>query len=95
MWCGNDPAKNQTKKPMTINQAIEQAAQYFASAGDFFPSHCDVRCLINDMTQDNQRIARDGYNQDLAFKRVRNILKSIRLASPILKRTQLASFFQQ
>jgi hypothetical protein len=91
----DNPRKTKPKKTMTIKTAIEQAAHHFASAGDFFPSHCDVRCLINDMTQDNQRIARDGYNQDLAFKRVRNILKSIRLASQILKRTQLASFCQQ
>jgi hypothetical protein len=61
---------------MTITQAIEQAAQYFASVGEFSPSHCDVRCTINDLTQDNARISRDGYNQDLAFKRVRNILKA-------------------
>jgi len=60
---------------MTITQAIEQAAQYFASVGEFFPSHCDVRCMINDLTQDNARISREGYNQNLAFKRVRNILK--------------------
>jgi hypothetical protein len=61
---------------MTIKQAIEQAAQYFASVGEFFPSHCDVRCMINDLTQDNARISLEGYNQDLAFKRVRNILKA-------------------
>ena len=61
---------------MTIKQAIEQTAQYFASIGEFSPSHCDVRCTINDLTRDNARIAKDGYNQDLAFKRVRNILKA-------------------
>jgi hypothetical protein len=61
---------------MTIKQAIEQAAQYFASVGEFFPSHCDVRCTINDLTRDNARISRDGYDQNLAFKRVRNILKA-------------------
>ena len=61
---------------MNISNAIEYAAQHFASIGEFYPSHCDVRCLINDMTQDNPRIMRDGYDQDRAFTRVRNILKN-------------------
>lgn len=59
---------------MTIKDAIQQAAQYFASVGDFSPSHCDVRCMINDLTRDNPRIMREGYNQDLAHKRVCNLL---------------------
>jgi hypothetical protein len=61
---------------MTIKEAIQQTAQYFASVGEFSPSHCDVRCMINDLTQDNARIVREGYNQDLAFTRVCNLLKS-------------------
>ena len=61
---------------MTIKYAIQQTAQYFASVGEFSPSHCDVRCMINDLTQDNSRIAREGYNQDVAFARVRNLLKT-------------------
>lgn len=61
---------------MNLTNAIECTAQYFASIGEFNPSHCDVRCLINDMTQDNQRIVREGYDQDRAFSRVRNILKN-------------------
>jgi hypothetical protein len=59
---------------MTIKEAIQEAARYFASVGDFSPSHCDVRCMINDLTQDNPRIVREGYNQDLAHKRVCNLL---------------------
>ena len=59
---------------MTIKDAIQQTAQHFASIGDFSPSHCDVRCFINDLTQDNARIAREGYNQELAHKRVCNLL---------------------
>ena len=59
---------------MTIKDAIQQTAQYFASVGEFSPSHCDVRCMINDLTQDNARIVREGYNQDLAHKRVCNLL---------------------
>lgn len=61
---------------MKLSNAIEHAAQYFASIGEFYPSHCDVRCLINVITQDNPRIVRDGYDQDRAFSRVRNILKN-------------------
>lgn len=65
---------------MNISTAIQHAAQHFASIGEFSPSHCDVRCLINDLTQDNPRIMRDGYNQDHAFVRVRNILKNPAIA---------------
>lgn len=61
---------------MNISTAIQLAAQHFASIGEFSPSHCDVRCLINDLTQDNPRIVRDGYNQDRALAKVRNILES-------------------
>ena len=61
---------------MNIKDAIQQTAQHFASIGEFSPSHCDVRCFINDLTQDNARIVREGYNQDAAFARVRNLLKT-------------------
>lgn len=61
---------------MTIKDAIQQTAQHFASVGDFSPSHCDVRCMINDLTQYNARIVREGYNQDVAFARVCNLLKA-------------------
>lgn len=67
---------------MNITNAIEYAAQYFASIGEFYPSHCDVRCLINDLTCDNPRIVRDGYDQDRAFYRVRNILKNAAIVQP-------------
>lgn len=67
---------------MNISNAIEHAAQYFASIGEFYPSHCDVRCLINDITQDKPRIVREGYNQDRAFSRVRNILKNATIIQP-------------
>ena len=61
---------------MKLSNAIEYAAQYFASVGEFYPSHCDVRCTINDLTRENPRIMRHGYDQDRAFARVRNILKN-------------------
>jgi hypothetical protein len=61
---------------ITIKDAIQEAARYFASLGEFSPSHCDVRCMINDLTQDNPRIVREGYNQDAAFARVCNLLKT-------------------
>jgi len=59
---------------MKTTEAIQETARYFASVGEFSPSHCDVRCMINDLTQDNPRIVREGYNQDLAHKRVCNLL---------------------
>jgi hypothetical protein len=61
---------------MTLKEAIQEAARYFAGVGEFSPTHCDIRCMINDLTQDNARIVREGYNQDLAFARVCNLLKS-------------------
>jgi hypothetical protein len=61
---------------MTIKDAIQQTAQHFASVGDFSPSHCDVRCMINDLTQENPLIVREGYSQELAHKRVCNLLKA-------------------
>jgi hypothetical protein len=63
----------------TITEAICEAARYFAGEKAFSPSHCDVRCLINDLTQENPRILRDGYNQNMAHKRVCNILKATAL----------------
>ena len=64
------------KTYMTIRDAIQEAARHFASRGEFSPSHCDVRCFINDLTHVNPRIVREGYNQDLAHKRVCNLLKA-------------------
>lgn len=61
---------------MNMTDAIQQTAQHFASVGEFSPSHCDVRCMINDLTQENPRIVREGYNQDVAFARVCNLLKT-------------------
>lgn len=66
---------------MNINQAIETAAQMFAQSGEFSPSHCDVRCAINDLTQENPRIVREGYSQDRAFQRVRAILRNAAIVS--------------
>jgi hypothetical protein len=61
---------------MKINDAIQETARHFASVGEFSPSHCDVRCMINDLTHENPRIVREGYNQDVAFARVCNLLKT-------------------
>ena len=59
---------------MNVIQAIEAAIEHFRESGNLTPSHCDVRCLINDLTADNQRIYRRGYDQDRAFRIVRNRL---------------------
>lgn len=67
-------AQIENRMKMTIRDAIQEAARYFASKEEFSPSHCDVRCFINDLTQENPRIVREGYNQNLAHKRVCNLL---------------------
>ena len=61
---------------MNTIEAIQETARHFASIGEFSPTRCDVRCMINDLTQDNPRIVREGYNQDAAFARVCNLLKT-------------------
>lgn len=57
---------------MNVTQAIYHVAQRY-QRGDK-PSHCDVRCQINDLVADNERISRNGYDQDRAFMRVRRAL---------------------
>ena len=59
---------------MNVTEAIEFAADAFRSAGNLSPSHCDVRCTINDLTRDNPRIYRQGYDQTRAWQRVRQML---------------------
>lgn len=63
---------------MNVNEAIIATVQHFKDLGNFTPSHCDVRCMINDLTQDNARIVEYGYSQDRAFKRVRSALATLR-----------------
>ena len=55
-----------------LENEIETAAEIFAERGERSPSLCDVRCLINDLTAENN--PRWFYNQEKAFRRVRRIL---------------------
>jgi hypothetical protein len=63
---------------MNLQQAKIEAARHFASRGEFSPSHCDVRCAVNDLTADNPGICARGYNQDRAFRDVRRMLATAR-----------------
>lgn len=56
----------------TLDNAIAISAEIFAQRGERAPSHCDIRCLINDLTAENG--PRWSYNQDKAFRRVRRLL---------------------
>lgn len=55
---------------MNVNEAIDRAALHFYMDGNLHPSHCDVRCMINDLTADNPGICAKGYNQDRAHRDV-------------------------
>lgn len=57
---------------MNVTQSIETVVQSSLHARKFSPTHCDVRCAINDLTRDNPRIVKYGYDQDRAFRVVRN-----------------------
>jgi hypothetical protein len=60
------------KTHTALQHAIETAAEIFAERGERKPSLCDVRCLINDLTAENNPSW--YYNQEKAFRRVRRIL---------------------
>lgn len=53
---------------MKLQQVIEDLIEYYVEK-ETVPSHCDVRCAINDMLDDSYN--EKGYNQDRAFKIVR------------------------
>lgn len=59
---------------MNVTQSIEAVVQRFKNTDELRPSHCDVRCMINDMTRDNDRINKHGYDQDRAWLAVRRKL---------------------
>ena len=63
---------------MNLKEAIKHTAHYFHGRGEM-PSHCDVRCTINDLIADNPRLCKTGYNQDLAHKRVLSIIRLMSL----------------
>ena len=56
---------------MSLKDAITEAVRHFASRGEFEPSPCDVRCMLND-------IVTRHYNQERAFRKVRSALKTVK-----------------
>ena len=65
------------KPTYTIRQAIADAVAHFRSKRNGQPSHCDVRCLINDLLEPSERAGyrvHHGYSQDAAYKAVRRSL---------------------
>lgn len=65
---------------MNLTEAKTEAARGFLRAGNLRPSHCDVRCTINDLTADNARICARGYDQDRAH---RDVCRMIRIAAAV------------
>jgi len=63
-----------------MSQIHAETAEAFARSYNFTPSHCDVRCFINDSLdsyeKDGHRVYH-GYSQDRAFKQVREALRLI------------------
>ena len=59
---------------MKINEAIQATAEHFRATGDLSPSHCDVRCAVNDLVSNDPQISRKGYDQTRAWQQVRRAL---------------------
>jgi hypothetical protein len=58
----------------------EHVAGIFIQSGNLTPSHCDVRCAINDLMDGYERDGHKvhhGYDQDRAFHRVRGIILNL------------------
>ena len=54
---------------MRLQEAKYQVAAYFSNKEEYGPSHCDVRCMINDLYD-------KAYNQDNTHKHVLKLLKT-------------------
>jgi hypothetical protein len=55
---------------LSVRDAIDYSVAHFARAGNWKPTHCDVRCLINDLVGDVT------YSQDNAYM---SVLKGLEL----------------
>ncbi len=68
------------KTKLTMKQVYAEVAACFRDAGNLTPTHCDVRCAVNDYlnwtAQDNADDVRFDYSQDAAFRTVRKLLSS-------------------
>lgn len=68
-----------SKPRLLISTVYEYAADHFAQKGDRSPSHCDVRCVCNDILESYERdgyTVPHGYSQDKAHREVRAILRN-------------------
>lgn len=66
------------KPRYTMQMAYEAAAAMFRFRGNYHPSHCDVRCAINDLLDQMQKYnhtVHHGYSQDKAHREVLKLLK--------------------
>jgi hypothetical protein len=58
-------------------EVYQTVADGFRETGELAPTHCDVRCAVNDLLDS---LSRDGcavsfdYSQDAAFRTVRRLL---------------------
>jgi len=67
------------KHRIPISQLISDCVQWCRDTGNLRPSHCDVRCMINDALNSyeaNGATVHHGYSQDRAFSAVRKQLEA-------------------
>ena len=60
-----------------MSEIYATIADGFAGSGNFTPTHCDVRCAVNDLLDGLERDGHDvrhDYNQNRAFRQVRRLL---------------------
>jgi len=71
--------KNTSRKPrLTVESLHAYASDHFAQSGNARPSHCDVRCVCNDILDSYERdgyTVPHGYSQDKAHREVLRILR--------------------
>ncbi len=60
-----------------MSEVYATIADGFAGSGNFTPTHCDVRCAVNDLLDMLDRGGAEvnhEYSQDRAFQQVRRLL---------------------
>jgi len=65
------------KNRITMREIYRQVANGFADRGEHYPTHCDVRCTVNDALDHHSkdgRAVRWDYSQDAAWRAVRRML---------------------
>jgi hypothetical protein len=67
------------KTRLKMQDVYEITANALKRSSDSLPSHCTVRCMINDILDAYERegyTVNHGYSQDKAFKEVRKLLSA-------------------